>query len=161
MAVTYHVTRSFDYLWPEMDEDRAKNNLYVAWSTMKSVLGGHGSAGTKSPYVETAHGVCKAVTDTVRSDIDEFEDALVAAREADSMASAKDALSAYERMANLYRGDLLPGDVYDDWFADLRDHYRSEFVDAMLRASQILIEAEDPGSALYLCEACNPDGFAP
>jgi hypothetical protein len=29
-----------DHLWPEMDDDRARNNLYVAWSTMKSVLGG-------------------------------------------------------------------------------------------------------------------------
>jgi len=149
-----------DYLWPDMDEERAKNNLYVAWSMMKSVLGGKGSAGTRSPYVENTHGVCRIVRDMVRSDIDEFEEALVAARDAETAGHEKDALSAYERIANLYRGDLLPGDVYDDWFSSLRDHYRSEFADAMLRASQLLIDAEDPGNALlYVRRAIQMDSL--
>jgi DNA-binding SARP family transcriptional activator len=147
-----------DHLWPEMDEDRARNNFYVAWSTMKSVLGGASEKGKPSPYVECVGGVCRTVRDTVRSDIDEFEEALFAAREAESDARPKDALSAYECVANLYRGDLLPGDVYDDWFSSRRDHYRAEFVDAMLRASQLLIDAADPGNALmYLRRAIHSD----
>lgn len=149
-----------DYLWPGMDEERARNNLYVAWSMMKSVLGGPSGKGTPCPYVESVGGVCRTVSDTVRSDVDEFEEALTAARAAESGAGSEDPLASYERIANLYRGDLLPGDVYDDWFAGARDHYRSEFVDAMLRASQLLIDAGDPGNALiYLRRAIQTDSL--
>ncbi|MEI7813440.1 MAG: BTAD domain-containing putative transcriptional regulator [Coriobacteriia bacterium] len=137
-----------EHLWPEMDEERAKNNLYVAWSTMKSVLGGEGSAGTKSPYVETAHGVCKAVSDTVHSDIDDLEEALARARKAAADKNFDEALQAYEQVALTYRGDLLPGDVYDDWFANIRAHYRSVYIDAMQQAAKILLAGGDGMSAL-------------
>ena len=137
-----------EHLWPEMDEERARNNLYVAWSTMKSVLGGDGSAGEKSPYVENSHGVCRANSDTVRSDIDDLEEALAATRQAESDHDLEAALQAYERVASIYRGDLLPGDVYDDWFAGIRAHYRSVYIDAMRRAATLLLSGGDPLNAL-------------
>jgi DNA-binding SARP family transcriptional activator len=49
---------------------------------------------------------------------------------------------------NVYRGDLLPGDVYDDWFAPLRDKYRLLFVDAMLKGVDLLLEQDNPCEAV-------------
>jgi len=149
----------FEYLWPEMDAERAKNHLYVVWSTMKAALVGEADKGAPCPYIESAGGVCRTVRDAVRTDVDEFETLLAVAREAEAAEQPSAALRAYERVADLYRGDLLPGDVYDDWFATLRDHYRSSFVDAMLRATALLTNADDPGSALiYVRKAiqCDP-----
>lgn len=149
----------FEYLWPGMEEERAKNNLYVVWSAMKSVLMGKGERGGKCPYVESVGGVCRSVRETVRTDVDDFQAALIAARDAEAAKNAVDALRAYERIADLYRGDLLPGDCYDDWFANLREHYRSEFVDAMLRGTQLLMGADDPGNALIFSRRaiqCDP-----
>ena len=149
----------FEYLWPEMDADRAKNNLYVVWSTMKAALVGEADKGAPCPYIETAGGVCRTVRDAVRTDVDDFESELVAAREAEKAGKPSEALRAYEHIADLYRGDLLPGDVYDDWFATLRDHYRSSFVDAMLRATELLVKADDPGNALVFTRRaiqCDP-----
>jgi DNA-binding SARP family transcriptional activator len=137
-----------EHLWPEMDEERAKNNLYVAWSTMKSVLGGEGSAGDKSPYVESTHGVCRALSAAIRSDIDEFEEALTCARKAEADRDIGAALDAYEEVAVTYRGDLLPGDVYDDWFVGIRSHYRSNYIDAMRRAAALLLSVDDGLNAL-------------
>lgn len=137
----------FEYLWPELDEERAKNNLYVAWSTMKSALMGPGAKGP-CPYIESVGGVCRTVRDTVRSDIDEFEDASAAAKAAASTGDIATAVVAYERLAAIYRGDLLPGDCYDDWFSPLREHFRTAFVDAMLRATQLLVDAGEPCNAL-------------
>jgi DNA-binding SARP family transcriptional activator len=149
----------FEYLWPEMDAERAKNNLYVVWSTMKAALVGEADKGAPCPYIESVGGMCRTVRDAVRTDVDEFETLLAVAREAEASEQPSTALRAYERIADLYRGDLLPGDVYDDWFATLRDHYRSSFVDAMLRATALLTNADDPGSALiYVRKAiqCDP-----
>lgn len=138
----------FEYLWPEMDPERAKNNLYVIWSTMKSVLAGDSDNSGKSPYVESVGGVCRTVRDNVRSDLDAFEEMLAEAKTAEVNGDIKSAAGAYERIAELYRGDLLPGDVYDDWFLELREHYRIVFVDSMLRASRLLMDADDPDAAL-------------
>jgi len=150
----------FEYLWPEMDVERAKNNLYVVWSTMKAALVGDADKGAPCPYIESAGGVCRTVREAVRTDVDEFETLLGVAREAEVAGRPSAALAAYERVADLYRGDLLPGDVYDDWFAALRDHYRSSFVDAMLRATALLMQADDPGNALtYVRRAIQCDPF--
>lgn len=151
MLVTRHgndVPRDqiFDYLWPDMDEERAKNNLYVAWSTMKSAL--MGDEPGRCPYVESVGGVCKVVSENLRSDVDEFEAALAAARAAEKDGDAAAELVALRRVSDAYRGDLLPGDVYDDWFAQLRDQYRSDFCQAMLRASELLCDAERPADGL-------------
>jgi len=150
----------FEYLWPEMDAERAKNNLYVVWSTMKAALVGEADKGAPCPYIESTGGVCRTVREAVRTDVDEFENLLTAAREAEATSQPSAALASYERIADLYRGDLLPGDVYDDWFASLRDHYRSSFVDAMLRATALLMHADDPGNALtYVRRAIQCDPF--
>jgi len=139
----------FEHLWPEMDEDRAKSNLYVIWSTMKSVLlGKDAEKGAKCPYVESVGGVCRSVRENVRTDVDAFERATSQAREAETRADSTAALKAYREISDLYRGDLLPGDCYEDWFATLREHYRAEFMDAMLRATELLLEAGDPHTAL-------------
>lgn len=150
----------FEYLWPEMDAERAKNNLYVVWSTMKAALVGEADKGAPCPYIESVGGVCRTVREAVRTDVDEFENLMIVAREAEAAGQPSTALRAYERIADLYRGDLLPGDVYDDWFATLRDHYRSSFVDAMLRATALLMTADDPSNALiYARRAIQSDPF--
>ena len=45
---------------------------------------------------------------------------------------------ALRRVAEVYRGELLPGEAYDDWFAGLRERCRHDFEDAMLRAASLL-----------------------
>ena len=51
--------RIFDHLWPDMTEEQARNNFYVAWSTMKSALtGGAGRSGA-CPFVQSRRGRCR------------------------------------------------------------------------------------------------------
>jgi DNA-binding SARP family transcriptional activator/Flp pilus assembly protein TadD len=148
----------YEYLFPEMDPERAKNNLYVVWSTMKSVLMGDDGKGSPLPYFEAVGGVCRAVRANIRSDVDDFDKLLESATGHEQAGELADALRAYERLSSLYRGELLPGDVYDDWFSELRDHYRITFVNAMLAAGAILMEADDPGNALvYVRRAIQTD----
>jgi DNA-binding SARP family transcriptional activator/ATP/maltotriose-dependent transcriptional regulator MalT len=151
----------FEHLWPDMEEARAKSNLYVVWSAMKSALmDGAPDKGARCPYVESVGGVCRSIRETVRTDVDAFEVACAQAHEAEAEARSDDALRAYRQIADLYRGDLLPGDCYEDWFVNLREHYRSEFMDAMLRATEILLERNDPHTALiFVRRAIQHDQF--
>ena len=137
-----------DHLWPEMDEARAKNNLYVIWSAMKSALSPEAGKNESCPFIDNTGAVCRTVTGSVRSDVEEFDQVMSKARLAESAGDESQALNHYERLSEIYRGELLPGDVYDDWFAQIRDEYRATYADAMLSAASILQRREDALGAL-------------
>lgn len=135
-------------LWPEMPESNARNNFYVVWSTMKSALTSPEERDAGCPYIESTRGRCRIVRDAVRSDIDQFEELDARARKAESEGNLDDAINALQELMTVYRGDLLPGDIYDDWFAEAREEYRRRFLGAMLLGANLLLEADDPLEAL-------------
>jgi DNA-binding SARP family transcriptional activator len=140
----------YDHLWPDMDEPRARNNFYVAWSAMRGALIPKAQKGDACPYIQHAGGVCKAVPEHIESDVAEFELLLSSARQSERLGDQSAAIRDYERIADLYRGELLPGDVYDDWFASARNHYRQEFCDAMRSGHHLLAEMGDHPGALRM-----------
>lgn len=141
--------RLFEHLWPDMDEERARGNMYVVWSAIKSALNDSESdRKRKCPYVESLGGVCRSVRDHVRTDVGAFDDEVARARAATASGNRGAALSSYRALVDIYQGELLPGDLYDDWFGPLREHYRIEFIDAMVSATRILLDEGDPFTAL-------------
>jgi DNA-binding SARP family transcriptional activator len=105
---------------------------------MKNALSPGLGRGADCPYVEHRRGVCRTVTERVRTDLDEFESQLSAAARARAEGHETIELAALKRVAELYRGERLPGEAYDDWFAALRERCRHDFEDAMLRAATLL-----------------------
>lgn len=136
-----------DYLWPDMDEHRARNNFYVVWSAMKLALTPGADKGTPCVYTDNSRGVCKLATRLVQSDIARFE-GLVA--RLNSTSSSVEKLSLCEELAGIYLGELLPGDIYEDWFSSARDKYRVQFADAMLLASGLLHQRGEIPRALIM-----------
>jgi DNA-binding SARP family transcriptional activator len=126
-----------EYLWPEMDEEKARNNFYVVWNNLKTALSPNLDRRESCPFVESVGGLCRIQSDVVRSDLDDFGEALATARDAEAEGDDEAALRAYRELDRIYGGDLLPGDVYDDWFGSLRDRCRQQFGDAMLNASRL------------------------
>ncbi|MDH4139376.1 MAG: hypothetical protein OEV43_02270 [Coriobacteriia bacterium] len=140
----------YEHLWPDMDEERARNNYYVVWSAMKAALLGSSERGTPFPYVQNAGNVCRTESRLVHTDVADFDGLVADARVADERGDVDAAVAAYERIAGLYRGDLLPGDVYEDWFQPVRDHCRQQFADCMHRAGELLLSRGKPLSAARL-----------
>lgn len=138
----------FDYLWPDKDSEKAQNNLYVIWSAMKSALLRKADRKVPLPYLEHVGGMCRMVSSLVSVDIAEFGAIRAEAIAAERSGDMESALEAYERLDELYVGELLPGDLYDDWFKDERDRYRIGFGDSMLRATEIAAELGDTARAL-------------
>lgn len=138
----------FDYLWPDKDSEKAQNNLYVIWSAMKSALLKKADRKVPLPYLEHVGGMCRMVSSLVSVDIAEFGAIRAEAIAAERSGDMESALEAYERLDELYIGELLPGDLYDDWFKDERDRYRIGFGDSMLRAAGIAAELGDTARAL-------------
>lgn len=148
----------YDHLWPEMDAARSRNNFYVIWSSMKGALVPDSAKGDPCPYVEHTGGVCKVVPEHIQSDVAEFDMLVSSARQLERMKDEEGAVRNYEKIADLYRGELLPGDVYDDWFASARNHYQQEFCDAMRAGHRLLTKMEDhPGALRMIRRGINAD----
>ena len=139
-----------DYLWPEFSEDKALNNLYVVWSAMKHALSPNLPRGEPCPYVERAGTVCHLIRSNVVTDLDAFEDKLVEGKQADHEGDTKKAIAAYREVMATYRGELLPGDVYDDWFRPARDRCKHEYSDAALRLAALLEAGGDVPEAVQV-----------
>jgi DNA-binding SARP family transcriptional activator len=139
-----------DYLWPEFPEDKALNNMYVVWSAMKHALSPGLQRGEPCPYVERVGTVCHLVSGNVTSDLDEFEARLADGRKADHEGEVGSAIAAYRAVMETYRGELLPGDAYDDWFRSARDRCKHEYSDAALRLAALLESTGEVPEALQV-----------
>lgn len=144
-------------LWPDMEYRSARNNFYVMWSTLKTTLAGGTVHDNARNYVQNAGGLCR-VTPAVRSDLDEFDDAIAALRTCVSSEDTSGVLEAARGLMNLYRGELLPGDVYDDWVGDMRERLRHGFCDALLTAARYAEAHDEHEAALeFLRRASSTD----
>jgi len=146
-----------EHLWPEMEAARARNNFYVIWSAMRRALAGGGPAAAAARYVQNTGGLCR-VSRAVRSDLDDFEDAVSALRAADAAQDDAAVLAAARTLMDVYRGELLPGDLYDDWFTEVRDRTRHDFCDALVRAARVAeSRAEYDHALVFLRRATRAD----
>ncbi len=141
----------FDRLWPDMPADRAQSNFYVTWSYMKKALAA--CAGDPTPYLEHRGGVCRVVPELVTTDLAEFFHAAEALRKAKAGGESESVIDAAERMAGLYAGELLAGDLYEDWCSETRERVRHEFSDAMLAGAEALADRGEPSRAVRLVRA--------
>jgi pimeloyl-ACP methyl ester carboxylesterase len=103
------MTRSqlIDALWPDVDADTGANRLYKALHQLRQATNGH------EPLVTTANGLL-SLTSHALVDVADFR---AAALEAKATGSRPD----LERAVDLYRGELLPGDTYEEWTFPQRD----------------------------------------
>jgi DNA-binding SARP family transcriptional activator len=98
-----------DLLWPDLEPERAANNLYRALHQVRHVLEPNLRHQDRSSYLRLHNGfVLLAPRGSLWIDVETFR------RGADAARQSKDP-PLYEKALRLYTGDLLPEDRYDDW----------------------------------------------
>lgn len=153
-----HRAELIDYLWPDLDEGHGVNNFYVVWSAMKRAVAPGSSEDDASRPFENHNGVCRIVAGRVVSDLDLFTRAREDARRARNVDDTKAEAAALRTSIELYRGDVLPGDIYDDWFGGVRQCFRQEYQASVIRYATIVIEQGDPLAALpFVIQASERD----
>lgn len=123
-------------LWPEMSEEQARRNFYVTWSVMKQAMSHGGAAADSKDFVECRGGICR-VTRAVRSDLDDFDEALSRLRAAQAAGDDDTVLECARAISRIYRGELLPGDIYDEWFTEVRERAKHDLCDAMMAGAAV------------------------
>lgn len=121
-----------DRLWPTLDPQAAANNFYRALHFARKALANASFADDDlSRLLRYDHGELRLLGgDQCWIDLDQFRQLL---RRADVSGDA----DLYRRAIELYRGELLLEDRYEDWASEARENARSQFVRACLQAVEL------------------------
>lgn len=120
-----HVESVIDEFWPEADTDTGRARLRNLLHRVRSRCGD----------LVARRGDVLTLADGVQTDLTSFERAVAEALAADEV--RRPALA--RRAVSLYGGDLLPGDVYTDWVAVVRERLRRmhlEMLDVIATAAE-------------------------
>ncbi|HEX2914621.1 MAG TPA: BTAD domain-containing putative transcriptional regulator [Chloroflexia bacterium] len=120
-----------ELLWPELDLERAYNNLNQAVYSLRRTL---------EPGLTRASASIYLKTDSTRIqlnpaligwvDLEEFKRCYQQARLSGDLA-------LYEKAATLYAGDYLPEDLYEDWSVSRREGLRQEWTELLLQMAAL------------------------
>jgi predicted ATPase/DNA-binding SARP family transcriptional activator/DNA-binding CsgD family transcriptional regulator len=137
-----HREQAMYLLWPELGRKAATNNLRQALYGARQVLGPVTSAATSSRYLRLeAERLALCPDEQVWVDVEAFEAAAVTARRSRDPA-------AYRAALNLYAGDLLPEDRYEEWAEDRRTELREKYLALLGEMADLCEECGDPESAI-------------
>src|SRR5690242_4141228 len=107
-------------IWPRARPEPARNSLHVALSGARQAL----RVATAIPVIERYHDSYRiAPAFDVWSDLEQFEHEHSAGRRAEITGDPA-ALRHYETACQLYEGDFLADDPYNEWAAGRRDELR-------------------------------------
>src|SRR4051794_6930756 len=124
-----HREQLLDVLWPDLDPESAANNLRVALHHARLGLE---RAGAPSGVFLLREGdlVVLGPRDQTIVDVESFVDeARRAWQTTDPTVAA--------RAAELYTGDLLPEDPYEDWASSRREGLRASFLTLLTRVAEL------------------------
>src|SRR5579859_3586593 len=135
-------------LWPDSTEAQAHTNLRKVLYQLRQSYPGidHFLAVSKQSLQ------WRPVQDSIWSlDVEEMEVAMARATRAGEMRDATASRQAYERIMQLYRGDLLP-DCYDEWILPERDRLHQLFLRSAERLVALLEEEGEYEAAISVAQ---------
>jgi DNA-binding SARP family transcriptional activator len=135
--------------WPQASPEASRNSLNVAIHALRRTLRGI----TEAPIVVHGGGVYRISRDfSLWLDFEEFDRRVESARRLEDAGDVVTATREYEFAANLYRGDFLADDPYEEWAAVTRERLRLTHLDALSRLSNLYLGAGHYTACANLCQ---------
>ncbi|HEV2582397.1 MAG TPA: tetratricopeptide repeat protein [Ktedonobacteraceae bacterium] len=138
----YHREQLLDQLWPDLEPEAALNNLHRVVHTARSILEPQLASLRNSAYLHAQDDVLSLSPSLpVWIDVEQFELARSAIREAQEPALYQSALA-------LYSGDLLPEDRYEDWTIRRREQLRQSYLALLSDLGRVYIARQEHHAAI-------------
>jgi DNA-binding SARP family transcriptional activator len=127
-------------LWPDLDDDAARNNLRVTLSYLLQALQPERQSNELSYFIEeVAEDLRIRPGAALALDVVEFDEALTRAAESERRGAISLARDELERAVHLYRGDYLASASDAEWAHAPRERLRLRFVQAAVRAGELAL----------------------
>lgn len=134
-----HREQVIDAIWPDLDLDAAQNNLHVTLHAARRIL--QTIAPTTSYLRLERDQVVLSLDGPIWTDVAAYEAAA-------ATVLASDDPHAYYEALQLYCGELLPEDRYEDWVEHRREALRQQHLALLLDLARLHAEQGDIAPAL-------------
>jgi predicted ATPase/DNA-binding SARP family transcriptional activator len=118
-----------DRLWPDQPADAATNSLHQALHLARRAVESVRSDARSSSFLRVQGDLVRLEVGEVWTDVEVFEKTSTASLRAPDVADL-------ERAADLYTGELLPEDRYEDWTIDRRESLHRLYVSVLLESAR-------------------------
>jgi LuxR family transcriptional regulator, maltose regulon positive regulatory protein len=139
------------WLWPESNLKRARWSLNTAIHSVRKLLGSCPSLVSVEPILleEGYYRLCPTVR--VEADVDEFDASYEQGRWMERIGRIREAIAEYEKGVDLYRGDYLVEDLYEDWTMVERQRLANACLDMLDRLSAYYYDTSQYQESLRTC----------
>jgi DNA-binding SARP family transcriptional activator len=125
-----HREQAMDLLWPDQGRGAAANNLSQALHAARSALGPDDAKAASSYLASQGEQLVLCQGAELWVDVEAFEEAAATARRSREPATYRAAL-------NLYAGELLPRDPYEEWAEVPREGLRQSFLSLLVELGRL------------------------
>ena len=136
-----HRERAMDLLWPDHGRRAAANNLSQALHAARRALGPDDAQAASSYLASQGEQLVLCPGGELWVDVEAFEEAAATARRSREPA-------AYRAALNLYAGELLPRDPYEEWAEVPREGLRQLFLALLVELASLHEERGEYGPGI-------------
>ncbi len=138
-----------DVFWPQAGPEAARNSLNVTLHGLRQAL----KTVTEMPVILFEEGAyCLNPEFHIWTDVDEFDRHVQAGRRFEAKEQLVRAIAEYEAAMELYHGDFLSGDLYEEWPVLPRERLRVACHDTLDRLSRIYFSRQQYGACEAICQ---------
>jgi LuxR family transcriptional regulator, maltose regulon positive regulatory protein len=153
------------WLWPESNLKKARWSLNSAIHGLRKLLSRCPSS-VSMTYVSLEDGYYR-LSPSVRisADVDEFDERHRQGRHLEKNRRMREAAIEYEMAIELYRGDYLVEDLYEDWTMVERERLANAYIDILGRLAIHYMEVEQHQESIRACyrvlekDRCHEDSY--
>ncbi len=143
------------WLWPHSNLKKARWSLNSAIHTLRKLLSEcptvSGGANSYS-YVVLEEGYYRLCSEVhITSDVDEFDTHYEKGRRLELEGTLGQAASHYERAIELYRGEYLVEDLYEDWTMVERERLSNAYIDMLGRLAEYYYQRGEHQQSIRAC----------
>ncbi|MBI1744913.1 tetratricopeptide repeat protein [Candidatus Acetothermia bacterium] len=141
-------------LYPELDPQRAASNVHARLSELRRVLEPRLKKGSSSTFILNVgrQAYCFSQDVALWLDTEEFARRVEAGRAAEQVGRWAAALNSYQQALDLYQGDYLPEDLYEEWASAPRERWRDLSVNALVRLAECRARLGQYSEAIEACK---------
>ena len=139
------------WLWPESNLKRARWSLNSAIHTLRKLISECPSSAPLN-YILLEEGYYRLCSEVgVITDVDQFDAHYEEGRRLQKEGRAEEAAAEYERAIELYRGEYLVEDLYEDWTMVERERLSNVYMEMLGRLAEHYMEADQPQEGIQAC----------
>ena len=136
--------------WPDVEAESARNSLNVAMCGLRKLFKQIDPTTEYIQYKDDGYFVNPEID--MQLDIERFMRYLQQGQQLERSEGTGAALEDYERAIDIYKGDFLSDELYDDWSFPIRESVRESFLFILDRMSDFYCTVGDYARASTLCE---------